>query len=202
MEDKCKDCTNDKGCINCEDGNMHEVKKKKPEGALKELLDNIDTFEYEKTRREMLKETACEDLEKAVQAYSNLYNDECFDAIGNEYPHIKNAFKAGANWQKVNLWKDAQGDDLPEIDREVIVLYQRYPLEGNEYAVGFAHRPKEYWDGKNIDTGEVTRYYPKRYDKGGWNSPNIKWWLDCPYRQEHYPKRNKKKDKNQLELGL
>lgn len=25
---------------------------------------------------------------------------------------------------------------------------------------------------------------------------------DCPYRQEHYPKRNKKKDKNQLELGL
>lgn len=25
---------------------------------------------------------------------------------------------------------------------------------------------------------------------------------DCPYRKEHYPKRNKKKDKNQLELEL
>lgn len=53
MKDKCKDCTNSKGCVNCENGNMHEVKKKEPEGALKELLDNIDTLEYEKTRREM-----------------------------------------------------------------------------------------------------------------------------------------------------
>ena len=75
-----------------------------------------------------------------------------------------------------SLWKPADGDDLPEIDREVIVLYQKYP--GNEYAVGFGHRPVEFWDGKNIETGKVTRYYPKRYDKGGWNSPNIKWWLD------------------------
>ena len=77
-----------------------------------------------------------------------------------------------------SLWKPADGDDLPEIDREVIVLYQKYPLEGNEYAVGFGHRPMEFWDGKNIETGKVTRYYPKRYDKGGWNSPNIKYWLD------------------------
>ena len=51
-------------------------------------------------------------------------------------------------------------------------------MEGNEYAVGFGHRPMEFWDGKNIETGKVTRYYPKRYDKGGWNSPNIKYWLD------------------------
>lgn len=57
MEDnKCSDCTNDKGCVNCEDGNMHEVKKKEPEGALKELLDNIDPVEYDKVRREMKKE--------------------------------------------------------------------------------------------------------------------------------------------------
>lgn len=84
----------------------------------------------------------------------------------------------GAKWADAHLWHPADGDDLPEIDREVVVLYQRYPLEGNEYAVGFAHRPREFWDGKNIATGEVTRYYPKRYDRGGWNSPNIKWWLD------------------------
>ena len=85
-----------------------------------------------------------------------------------------------------DLWKSADGDDLPEIDREVIVLYQPHPegsdytigFVNNEYAVGFGHRPKEYWDGKNMATGEVTRYYPKRYDKGGWNSPNIKYWLD------------------------
>lgn len=53
-DNKCSDCTNSKGCTNCEDGNMHEVKKKEPEGALKELLDNIDPVEYEKVRQEML----------------------------------------------------------------------------------------------------------------------------------------------------
>lgn len=76
------------------------------------------------------------------------------------------------------LWYPADGDNLPEIDREVIVLYQRYPLEDCEYCVSFAHRPKEYWDGKNIETGEIIRYYPKKYDKGGWNIPDVKWWLD------------------------
>lgn len=68
-------------------------------------------------------------------------------------------------------WKDAQGDDLPEIDREVIAL-----LDNGK--VVFAHRPPEYWDGKDIITGKVTRNYPKTYDKGGWNIPNVKWWLD------------------------
>lgn len=81
-----------------------------------------------------------------------------------------------------NLWKDAQGDGLPEIDREVIVLCQLHPLVGifkrNEYLVSFAHRPPEYREGENIGTGKVTRYYPKRYDKGEWNIPDVKYWLD------------------------
>ena len=68
-------------------------------------------------------------------------------------------------------WKDAQGDDLPEYDREVIAI-----LDNGK--VVFAHRPPEYWDGKDIVTGKVTRNYPKTYDKGGWNIPNVKWWLD------------------------
>ena len=88
------------------------------------------------------------------------------------YAHPELAFKAGAKWQKENLWKPADGDDLPEIDREVIAL-----LDNGK--VVFAHRPPEYWDGKNIITGKVTRNYPKTYDKGGWNIPNVKWWLDC-----------------------
>ena len=77
-----------------------------------------------------------------------------------------------ANWQKEHLWKSADGDDLPEIDREVIAL-----LDNGK--VVFAHRPPEFWDGKNIITGKVTRNYPKTYDKGGWNIPNVKYWLDC-----------------------
>ena len=68
-------------------------------------------------------------------------------------------------------WKSANGDELPDIDREVIAL----TTEGK---VVFAHRPKESWVGKNIETGEVTAHYPKRYDAGGWNQLDVKWWLD------------------------
>jgi hypothetical protein len=74
---------------------------------------------------------------------------------------------------KSELWKDAQGTDLPDVDREVIAI-----LDNGK--VVFAHRPSEHWDGKNIITGKVTRYYPKTYDKGGWNIPNLKYWLDYP----------------------
>ena len=78
-----------------------------------------------------------------------------------------------------NLWKPADGDDIPEIDREVIVLTQSYPLEGNEYAVSFAHRPNPNgWDGKSVTTGEIEHYIPKTYGKSGWSSPDVKWWLD------------------------
>lgn len=77
------------------------------------------------------------------------------------------------------LFKPADGEDLPELEREVIILYQPYPLEGSEYAVGFGHRPDpKGWDGTNIVTGKVEHYTPKTYDKGGWNMPNIKWFLD------------------------
>ena len=88
------------------------------------------------------------------------------------------------------LWKSAEGPDLPIFDREVIVLIkystQRniHDKEYSTYRVGFAHRPPEYWDGKNIITGKVTRNYPKTYDKGGWNIPNVKYWLDCSMPKE------------------
>ena len=81
-----------------------------------------------------------------------------------------------------SLWKDAQSDNLPIFDREVIVLCQPYPLEGNEYTVSFAHRPNpDGWDGKNIITGEIEHYTPHIYDrdKGGWSIPSVVWWLDC-----------------------
>ena len=92
---------------------------------------------------------------------------------------LHKACKYGAKWQKEKLWKPADGDDLPEIDKEVIVLTQPYPLENSEYAVSFAHRPNPNgWDGKSVTTGKVEHYTPKTYDKGGWNIPNIMYWLD------------------------
>jgi len=78
-------------------------------------------------------------------------------------------------WALSNILKDAQGDNLPEIDREVIVLVEEY----GHYKVCFAHRPVESYTGISITNhSEMEEYYPERYDKGGWNIPNIKWWLD------------------------
>ena len=76
------------------------------------------------------------------------------------------------------LWKDAQRDDLPEIDREVVALVG---LEDNDYKVVFAHRVNTAgYNGKSLITGETIRYVPKGYDKGGWNQPNVRFWLDYP----------------------
>lgn len=89
-------------------------------------------------------------------------------------------FIAGVEWADSHpqkLWKPADGDDLPILDREVIVL-----LSNNK--VCFAHRPPEFWDGKNIATGEITRHYPKTYDKGGWSIPDVKYWLDLELPKE------------------
>jgi len=112
----------------------------------------------------MQEEPISEDLEKAaVEAFKQIV-----DSDKNNFLEI---FKAGAKWQKEYLWKPADGNDLPDIDREVIAL-----LDNGK--VVFAHRPPEYWDGKDIITGKVTRNYVERYDKGLWNIPNVKYWLD------------------------
>ena len=89
---------------------------------------------------------------------------------------VKDAFMCGAEEMERLIdssmwWKSADGSELPAIDREVIAL----TTEGK---VVFAHRPKESWTGKNIVTGEVTTYHPERYGAGGWNWPDIKWWID------------------------
>ena len=99
-------------------------------------------------------ELVSEDLEKAAEEWDeSLYRSD--------------AFKAGSKWQKEHLWKSANGDDLPEIDREVIALL-------NNGKVVFAHRPNpKGFDGKSFTTGEVEHYTPKTYDKGGWNIPDI-----------------------------
>jgi hypothetical protein len=131
-------------------------------------------------------EPANEDLEEASKEWLRPQLDKSYASYGEtkmmELTHFDgyamlDAIEFGAKWQAENLWKPADGDCLPEIDREVIAL-----LDNGK--VVYAHRPSEHWDGKNIDTGKVTRYYPKTYGKGGWNIPNIKWWIDCSIPKE------------------
>lgn len=77
------------------------------------------------------------------------------------------------------LWKDAQGDELPEYDREVVVFTQDFPNDAGIMAVAIGHRPNpEGWDGKSLSTGKVEHYTPQCYDKGGWNISSVKYWLD------------------------
>ena len=91
----------------------------------------------------------------------------------------REAFKDGAVWLQSNAWVDAQGDNLPEIDREVIVLVKALPKAESSLKVAFGHRPDpKGWDGKDIITGKVTHRTPVTYDKGGWNQPNVKYWHD------------------------
>jgi len=98
------------------------------------------------------------------------------------YPkHQQKVFVDGVLWGDRNPqshWHDAQGDDLPPIDREVIVLLK-------SGAVCFAHRPsKKGYLGKSMVTGNIETFYPQTYDKGGWNTPNIKWWCDISLPKE------------------
>lgn len=89
-----------------------------------------------------------------------------------EAQYVEFACKEIVEWVNThqNHWHGAQGDDLPEIWKEVIVL-----LDNGK--VCFAHRPPYSYAG--IDSnGDVEYFYPKKYDKGEWNIPNVKWWCD------------------------
>ena len=126
-------------------------------------------------------------LEKAIYWFRIIAEDMERITSGN-LPHNAATTKGRAirayeflekhkNDEDNNLWKPADGEDLPEINREVIAL-----LSWGK--VVFAHRPPEFWDGKDIITGEVTRNFPKTYGKGGWNIPDVKYWLDCSMPKE------------------
>ena len=85
-------------------------------------------------------------------------------------------FKEGAEWADSHAWKPADGDDLPEIDREVVVFTQDFPNDEDIMKVSMAHRPNP--------NGDAICY-----DKGGWNQPNVRWWLDI-----EIPQTNKKEE--------
>ena len=120
-------------------------------------------------------------IEQIVEVAKQKEKKEGFSEIVRDTKGIYSAygigFLEGAIWADNHpaLWKPADGDDLPDIDREVIALV----WENQHYKVVFAHRPPRHWDGTNILTNETTRYYPKTYGKGGWNIPDVKFWLDC-----------------------
>ena len=95
-------------------------------------------------------------------------------------------FRKGGEWKESTAWKDAQGDELPIFDREVIALTCK---DGHYYKVVYAHRPNPKPRlTKDIDTGGQHWLAAKTYDKGGWNMPDVKFWLDISLPYENKPK--------------
>ncbi len=128
-----------------------------------EAVEHSNILEQEETQNDDLEESA---KNHAAERYRTTRDRELAEKC-------KWSFKAGAEWLKEHLWKDAQGDDLPTIDREVIAL-----LDNGK--VVYAHRPyKGKYIGKNLTTGNIETFENKVYDKGGWNQPDVKYWLDC-----------------------
>ena len=90
----------------------------------------------------------------------------------------RNVWRAAVEWAYSHpQWHDAQGDNVPEYGREVIVI-------GRDGKVFYGHRPdpKEF---VRID-GEVC--HAKTYGKNGWNWPEIALWLDVEIPQEQVDK--------------
>lgn len=122
--------------------------------------------------------------EQFIKDYTNHCSNEFADGGFHEWLSPEQALRA-VELARQNLWHPADGDDLPEIDREVVVFTQNFPNDAGIMKVAIAHRPNPNgWDGRNILTGEVDHYTPKIYDKGGWNIPDVKYWLDAPIPQE------------------
>ena len=133
--------------------------------------------------------------EQFIKDYTNHCSNEFADGGLHEWLTPEQALRA-VELGRNNLWKPADGDYLPEIDREVVVFIQNFPEDAGIMKVAIAHRPNPNgWDGRSILTGEVDHYTPKTYDKGGWNIPDVKWWLDLDlpkpkWRNEYDTKRN------------
>ena len=92
--------------------------------------------------------------------FKNSHNEGVFEGLSKLESYIE-SLETDIDMKE---WKDAQGKDLPDINREVIALEQ----DKNGYMkVVYAHRPNPNGDAKI-------------YDRGGWNIPNLKYWLDYP----------------------
>lgn len=126
------------------------------------------------TREELIEQKAKELGQKYFPNECNVWARPNYEAH-----YVESACKEMIEWadrHPQNLWHDAHGDILPDIEKEVIVLCDD---DHGGYKVCFAHRPnKKGYLGKSLVTGNVETFYPHTYGKGGWNIPDVRWWLD------------------------
>lgn len=148
--------------------------------GLERLLSFLNTLEV----KEVKEEPVNEDLEDYAKKESESFAEREYEIDYIDRNALAKGYywgvKAGAEWRQSNLWKSADGEDLPELEREVVAFTQNFPNDAGIMRVCIAHRPDpKGWGGRNILTGEVNHYTPKTYGKGGWSIPDVKIWLDC-----------------------
>lgn len=98
-----------------------------------------------------------------------------FDELSDVTWWDEKIFDNDIEYSHCGAWHDAESDDLPPYDKEVIALLGTEPY----YRVCFAHRPDPNgWDAKNLTTGKIEHHQAETYGKGGWNIYGVKWWLD------------------------
>ena len=90
----------------------------------------------------------------------------------------KHGFEDCKEQMMKDIWKPAEGSDLPVSGREVIVLVQDDPDDKDYLRVAFANRPSKYTKVWYHDLGEEQVIEVERYGKGEWDIPNVKYWLD------------------------
>lgn len=80
----------------------------------------------------------------------------------------RNVWRAAVEWAYSHpQWHDAQGDNVPEYGREVIVIRRNG-------MICYGHRPNP----KEYVIVEGKKCFAKTYDKNDWNIPDIALWLD------------------------
>ena len=115
------------------------------------------------------------------EEFAERYARKCADTKYG-YNKVHKAFSAGFDACMNNIWKDAQSDDLPPYEREVVVLLdKRNGVELAPYMrVAIAHRPyPKGFKYKSLVTGKEEAFTAETFGKGGWNQCGVKYWLDA-----------------------
>ena len=108
-------------------------------------------MDYEKKYKEALEvafnsiPSLPSDVNEAVDKYTDNpanyleYSDDGWEDK-TDIDYVERAFKAGSEWRQSNLWKSADGDDLPEIDKPKTCgecgYFMRYVKEGKPHSIG------------------------------------------------------------------
>lgn len=141
------------------------------------LCDLHKLSNVERIGKEWKEEPASEDLMDATNNYCVNVRKGYPRVMDETDRYICNAFKAGAKWQKEHLFKSADGEDLPKLEKDVVVLVDNFGKLIPKIAKRTYHLIEKFVD---EDTGEIISIENTNEvgDVINWTEPAI-YWLDA-----------------------